>query len=51
MLYELSQLSAGDLEIVLATTKKDKIILTTISELLPLAFGPLELSIAIKRYQ
>ena len=51
MLYEASQISEHDLEVVMSTTKKDKIIISSISELLPLAFGPKDLGIDIKRYQ
>lgn len=51
MLYEVSQISGCDLEIIASSTKKDKIILTTINEILPLAFGPLELGIDISRYR
>ncbi|GMQ95240.1 MAG: cytidine deaminase [Patescibacteria group bacterium] len=51
VLYEVSQISDYDLEVILATSKKDKIILTTISELLPLASGPLDLGMDTSRYQ
>ena len=51
MLYEASQISEKNLEIILSTTKKDKIIITSINELLPLAFGPKDLGIDIKKYQ
>jgi len=51
VLYEVSQISGCDLEVVLSTSKKDKIVVTTMSELLPLAFGPLDLGIDIKKYQ
>ena len=51
MLYESSQISEKDIEIILSTTKKDKIIITTIKELLPLAFGPKDLGIDVKKYQ
>lgn len=51
VLYEIAQVSGCDMEVILSTTKKDKIILTTIKELLPLGFGPLDLGIDIKRYQ
>jgi len=51
MLYEASQISGKDLEIILSTTKKDKIVTTTINELLPLAFGPVDLGVDIKKYQ
>lgn len=51
MLYESSQISERNLEIIMSTTKKDKIIIATIEELLPLAFGPKDLGINIKKYQ
>ncbi len=51
MLYEASQISEVNLEIILSTTKKDKIIKTTINELLPLGFGPKDLSIDIEKYK
>jgi len=51
MIYECSQISENDLEIIMSTTKKDKIIKSSIKELLPLAFGPKELGINIKQYQ
>ncbi|MBU1180188.1 cytidine deaminase [Patescibacteria group bacterium] len=51
VLYEIAQLSGCDLEIILSTTKKDKIIVATIKELLPLGFGPLDLGIDITKYQ
>lgn len=50
MLFESSQLSGKDLEIIMSTTKKDKIIVATISELLPLGFGPIDLGIDVKKY-
>ncbi len=51
VLYEMSQVSGCDLEIILSTTKKDKIVVTTISKLLPFAFGPLDMGIDIKKFQ
>ena len=51
VLYEVSQISGSDLWVVLSSTKREKIILTTMSELLPLAFGPLDLGIDITRFQ
>lgn len=51
VLYEVAQLSGCDLEFILSTTKKDKIIVTTIKELLPLGFGPLDLEVDIAKYQ
>lgn len=51
MIYELSQVSGKDIEIIMSTTKKDKIIIATINELLPLGFGPKELGANIDRYK
>lgn len=51
VLYELAQLSGTEFEVILSTTKKDKIIVATIKELLPLGFGPLDLGIDIAKYQ
>jgi len=51
VLYEVSQISNYNLQVVLATSRKDKIIVTTINELLPLAFGPVDLGIDIERYR
>lgn len=45
VLYEVSQLSNTDLQVVLSTTKKDTIVVTAISELLPLGFGPKDLRV------
>ena len=43
MLYELSQVSGVDIEIIMSNTDMSKIIISTINELLPLAFGPKDL--------
>jgi len=51
MLFESSQISEKNLEIIMSTTKRDKIIIATIEELLPLAFGPKDLGIDVKKYQ
>jgi len=51
MLYEAAQVSELDLEIIMSTTKMDKIVVATIEELLPLAFGPKDLGIDLKRYR
>ena len=51
VLFELSQISGNDLEVILSTTKKDKIILATIRELLPLGFGPEDLKIDVTKYK
>ncbi len=51
MLYEASEISDKNLQIIMSATKKDKIIISSINELLPLAFGPKALGIGIKKYQ
>ena len=51
MLYEASQVSGQDLELIMSTTNKDKIIISSINELLPLPFGPKDLGIDIKKYR
>ncbi len=47
MLFEFSQLAGVNLEVIMANTKKDKIILSRISELLPMGFGPRDLGIDV----
>ena len=51
VLYEFSQISEQNLEVIMSTTKKDKIVISSIEELLPLAFGPKDLGIDVKKYQ
>jgi cytidine deaminase len=51
VLYEVSQISGNDLKVILSTSKKDKIVITSIKELLPLAFGPLDFGIDIAKFQ
>ena len=51
MLYESAQISEINLEVILSTTRKDKIVVTTIDELFPLAFGPKDLGLDVKRYR
>lgn len=51
MLYESAQVAGKNLEIITSTTKKDKIVIATIEELLPLAFGPLDLGVDVKKYR
>lgn len=51
MLYEAAQVSKQDLEVIMSTTKKDKIVISSINRLLPLAFGPKDLGIDVQKYQ
>ena len=50
VIYEFSQVSGCDIEIILATADKTNIAVTTIEELLPYAFGPKQLHINVSRY-
>ena len=50
MLFEASQITGHNLEVIMATTKKDKILISSISELLPLAFGPKNLGIETRNF-
>ncbi|MEM7284407.1 MAG: cytidine deaminase [Pseudomonadota bacterium] len=43
MLYEFASLVEGDIEVILANTEKTQILLTRVSELVPLGFGPRDL--------
>ena len=47
VIFEFSQISGVDIEVFFSNTKKDKIIVTKISELLPLAFGPKDLNVSV----
>lgn len=51
LLFEASQIFEHDLEVIMSNTKKEKIIISTISELLPLAFGPKDLGINLESYR
>lgn len=51
MMYELFQVSGQKLDVVMSTTRKNKIIVASIEDLLPLAFGPRDLGIDIERYK
>ncbi len=51
VLNEISQISGIDLKVILSTTNKDKIIVTSIKELLPLSFGPNDLGIDAQKYK
>jgi cytidine deaminase len=43
VIFEFSQVSGIDIEVIMATTDMKKIIISTINELLPLGFGPADL--------
>ena len=49
VLKEVADISGRNLEIVLATADRSEIILTSVEELLPLAFGPKSLGVEVQR--
>ena len=51
VIYEMSQISSCDIEVILSTADKTHIAVTTIEELLPYAFGPKQLNIDISNYR
>lgn len=51
MLFETSQISEVDLEVIMATGDKSKAIVSSIQELLPLGFGPNSLGIDLAEFR
>ena len=51
LLFEFASLQGTDIEILLATTRLDVIRLTSISALLPGAFGPMDLGIDLSKWR
>lgn len=50
-LYEISDVSEVDLEVIMSNTDKTTIVVTTIGKLLPYPFGPKDLGVDVKEYQ
>jgi len=50
MLFELTQISGRDIEVIMSNTMMDKVVIASINELLPLAFGPRDLGINIGNF-
>lgn len=48
VIYEVSDLASQPIEVIMSNTSKDKIIIASINQLLPLAFGPKDLGVKIK---
>jgi cytidine deaminase len=48
VIYEAAQRSNHDIEIIMSNTVSDKVIVSKISDLLPLAFGPKDIGIEIE---
>ncbi len=51
ILFEASQIAGVDIQVIASNTAKDKILLTTVSALLPHAFGPREVGVDVTRYR
>lgn len=51
VLNEFAQVSEYDFDVILSTTKKDKIKILKLSQLLSLPFGPKDLKIDVRTYQ
>lgn len=47
MLYEVAQVGGLPLDVIMASARKDKIVISTIEYLLPFGFGPKDLGIAL----
>jgi cytidine deaminase len=45
VIYEVSEIADNDIELIMSNTKMDRIIISSIKQLLPLAFGPKALGI------
>ncbi len=50
MIFEFSKISGEDTEIIMSDSKRNKIKIARISELLPLAYGPENLGMEVKKY-
>ena len=48
---DYAEIGEYDIEIICSNTKKDKIFITTIKELLPLAFGPKDVGLDLKKFR
>lgn len=51
MIFEFAQLYSNDIEVISSNTKKNKIVVTTISRMLTDAFGPADLGIKLEKYR
>lgn len=49
-IYEASEIANNDIQIIMSNTDKTKVVVSFISELLPLAFGPKSLKVDISSY-
>lgn len=51
MIFEAAQISETDIEVIMSDGKKENVVIATINELLPLAFGPKNLGTDLKKFR
>lgn len=51
MLFESAQISRMNIEVIMSSSEMKKIVIGTISELLPLGFGPANLGLRMERFR
>ena len=51
MIYEASRVSGSDIEVIHLSLRKDKVLVSPISELLPFAFGPDDIGVDLSRFR
>ncbi len=51
VIYEVSELSDQVIDVIMSNTRKDHVTISTIEQLLPLAFGPKALGVDLKAYR
>ena len=51
VIFEFSQIADKDIKVILSTTNKDKIVISSINELLPLGFGPKDIGVDLSRFK
>jgi cytidine deaminase len=50
VIYEVSELSMQAMDVLMSNTAKDKIVISSINQLLPMAFGPKDLGVDLEKY-
>lgn len=50
-IYEFAQISGVDIEMICANTNKDKVLVTTIGEMLPRGFGPKDMGFDVTNFR
>lgn len=50
VIYEVSELSNQSMDVLMSNSSKDKIVISSINQLLPMAFGPKDLGVDLEKY-